>query len=505
MAIATASLRESAVSALKWNYLGQGVRTVCGLVIGIVLARLLGPKPFGQVAIALLVIGLSNQIADLGLGAALVQSKTLSERDIRFGFSLQVLLGVVLTSLCMLLATPIARLFHQPDVAPVIMALALMFFLQALGQTAAGLLRRELAFRPLQIAQVLSYLIGYLGVGIPLAYRGGGVWSLVAAQLCQTVVNSAMVYASKRHPVLPSLQHDNRIVSFGVKVIGTNVVNWIITNLDTAIAGRFFTVFDLGLYNRAFNFAITPAASGMSALQGVMFSATSRLQDQTNRLARTYLACLSGLGVLTFPLYAAIAVVPDTVINALYGPKWTGAAPLLAAFAVAAPLHVAMGMAGPALWGLGKVEREFRAQAIVACAAILVFALSAQMSLMALAIGVTLIYGLRFLLMTWSALNLLQISWAKVAAGLRGALGLAVLVAACVRWADMLLSGYGAGPVVRLGLDVSVGAIIQVGALLLMPSVVIGAEASAILCSYRSSIPFLRLFLPRAVATAPPL
>ena len=52
-----------------------------GLVIGIVLARLLGPKPFGVVAIASLIIGVANLIADFGFGAALALVATVVAAD----------------------------------------------------------------------------------------------------------------------------------------------------------------------------------------------------------------------------------------------------------------------------------------------------------------------------------------------------------------------------------------------------------------------------------------
>ncbi len=85
-ATVTAGLTRRSLGALKWNYLGTGAKIASQLAIGIVLARLLGPEPFGLIAVAWLMLGLGNLIADSGLSVALVQKEQISARDIRYVF-----------------------------------------------------------------------------------------------------------------------------------------------------------------------------------------------------------------------------------------------------------------------------------------------------------------------------------------------------------------------------------------------------------------------------------
>lgn len=492
------SLRQGAVSALQWNYLGQAARSASSLAVGIVLARLLGPAPFGEVAIALLIIGLGNQLAEFGLGSALVQRPRLTERDMRFAFWAQLLIGAALALACAILAGPIASVFHQSEVAPVIRALALLFLLQPLGQTAASLLRRNLDFRRLQIAQLLSYLVGYLGVGIPLAGAGCGVWSLVWAQLTQSALNSVIVFGYARHPLAPCLRGEGALLSYGGKVLGTNLVNWTIGNLNLVVAGRWFSPLELGLYSRALVLAGTPVSGGVSAMQSVLFAAYSRAQERTEALPRVYLASLAVIGVVTLPAYAALATVPETALRALFGESWVAAAPLLTAFAVAMPLHAAMGVAGPLLWGVAKVECELRAQFAVALWALVVFA-ATRFSLVALAWGVVLVYALRFALLTRAALNVLHLRWRDVGRALHGPLALSGVVALVCWWLDRLLQGNGA--VLRALAVLLAAAGLQLGALLLAPARLLGEPALEVLDSVRALLPRpVRLLLPAAPA-----
>ena len=81
------------------------------------------------------------------------------------------------------LANAVGVALRDPLIGDVVRVTALVFLIQAFGQSSAALLKRRLAFRALQTAQVVSSVAGYALVGITAASLGGGVWSLVAAQL----------------------------------------------------------------------------------------------------------------------------------------------------------------------------------------------------------------------------------------------------------------------------------------------------------------------------------
>jgi O-antigen/teichoic acid export membrane protein len=136
--------------ALKWNYLGNITRSLSQFIIGILLARLLGPEPFGVIAIAWMMLGIGNLFADLGFGAGLVQRERLSTFDLRFIFTCQMAFAALLSISGVIAAPYIAAYFHKPEAAPVIQAMSLLFVFQCLGETAAAVLRRALNFKVLQ-------------------------------------------------------------------------------------------------------------------------------------------------------------------------------------------------------------------------------------------------------------------------------------------------------------------------------------------------------------------
>lgn len=478
-----------ALAALKWNYLGVAARTASSFIIGIVLARILGPKPFGEVAVAWLVIGLGNLMADCGFGAALVQRRDLSTDDIRFVFTAQLGLGILLTSILAGAAPLVASIFRQPEVTPIVRALALVFALQGFGLTSQNLLKRDLAFRKLQIAQVVSYLVGYLALGIPLAFLGFGVWSLVAAQLAQSCLNSALLFWAAGHSLRPRLLHPRReLTSFGGKVIAVNLVNFAIGNVDTAFVSRAFGAVSLGLYNRSMVLMMAPTNAVVATLQAVLFPVYSRAQERPDALRRGFLTSIAAVAVCIFPVFFTVAVIPRTVIEGLYGDRWIAAVPLLVPIALSRPFFASMALAGPLLWGVGKVEQELRVQIAVVLTMIPALLLASRFSLGAVAWAVFAVLTLQSILMTRPALQAAGVGWRDAGRVIRGAALLSAALALIIWPLDHIAFAHLASPL-RLLADACTAATSSAALVLALPQWFLCAELTRLICVHFGPAP----------------
>jgi lipopolysaccharide exporter len=400
------SLTSKSISALKWNYLGRLISLSLQFAIGIILARLLGPEPFGLVAIALFVQGLGNLFAEGGLGSALIQCQDISEHDIRSVFSTQMLIGMVISSIVAGASPLLAAFFNEVHATPVIMIMALSFTLQAIGHTASALIKRNLEFKKIQIISLISYCIGYLGLGLPLAYLDYGVWSLVAAQLSQISINALATYFSHRHPILPLVSPKNcRFLRFGAAMTLNNITSWGISCIDTAIIGHYFETATLGVYNRAFNLVNMPMYAVTSSMQSVLFSAYAKSQNNHKSLQRTFIASTSIMALLFFPVYGAMASIPDLIIPTLYGDKWQAAIPLMMPLCFAMAVNATLAMSGPLLSAIGRPHIELKAQLLTLLISIPSLILAAQESIFIVAWTLLGTYILRLLLLVTATLR----------------------------------------------------------------------------------------------------
>lgn len=409
------SLTDRAFSAAKWNYLGNGTRVLSQFLIGLVLARLLGPEAFGLVAIGWLVIGIGKLFSDFGFSAALIQMPELTQRDIGFVSTAQVAVGGLLTLGGYIAAPYLANFFHQPDATGILRAMASLFLIQSFGQAATALLNRTLKFKLTQTANVVSYLIGYVIIGIPCAYLGMKAWSLVAAQLVQSALYSVMVVVFSGIKLRPSLSPDSPgLFKFGSKVIGANLSSWGILNLDSVIIGRLFSVADLGLYNRAMALVGTPVGAMTTSMQGVLFAACSRSQGNLPNIKKVYLGVARLLALASLPIFVTAAVVPETIIAGLYGHQWLAAAPLLPPLALAMPLHALLAIVGPVLMAIDKVGMELKAQLLTLLIMMPVLYFASRYSMVAVAWSVLFIYFVRWLVLMLAIRSALSLRFKEI-------------------------------------------------------------------------------------------
>lgn len=483
-------LTQRSLGALKWNYLGALAKVVSQFAIGILLARLLGPEPFGIVAIAWLLVGLGNLVADFGLAAALIQKPQVTSRDVRHVFTLQMLAGVFLTFATAVAAPWIANYFGQVDAAPAFIWMGLLFIIQAFGQTATALLRRNLDHRRVQILQVASYLAAYLLLGAPLAFSGAGVWALVSAQLTQAAIYSLGAYLSVRHSLLPAFKADQSGLSgFGSKVLISNLTSFGYSSLDSAIVGRMLGVVELGLYNRSLNLVASPMNAAVSTLQGVLFPLYSRLQGRSEEVRRTYLASVCLLSAVLVPVFSAVAAIPETTILAVYGHDWQSAVALITPLALAMPLNAVLALGGPMMVGTGRAGMEATTQLFGVVVLLIAVVMAARVSLSAVAWAVLMAYLLRAVLVTRLAIGLMsETAWSIVRA-LAGPVALGVVAAVLAWQGDRTLVELLPSPVLRFLVDVcfSGGAVLL--ATILFGRWVFCAEAKSVLNQAQTHMP----------------
>jgi len=455
------SVLKKGLQAAKWSYLGVAVRIVTQLAAQIALARMLGPESFGLFALAAVIVGIGNLLADMGFGAALTQKEHLTHEDIRLAFTWQVIVGLIVTGILIGTADLTGRLLGDDRVIDVVRAMSFLCLLQAISSVSHGLLKRELDFKTIQIAQIVSYIVGFLLVGVLLAYSGAGVWALAAAWLTQSAVAFLLLYAKTRHAIKPLASGLGRrhIARFGGSVLMTNLANWSIENLDNFLIGRLFGAQSLGLYSVAYNLVRAPTNHLVSTLQPILFSASARARNHGHGLRLGYAALLAGVCLVATPIFWGVAVVSDTVVRALYGSAWSQASGLLLPLALAMPVHAVMAVSGPLLWGKGRVMLEFRVQFWVAALLIAAVLLASQISLTAAAWAVLLIYVIRSVWMISTVSRELGLMFLDVWRSLRGGILLGALTAAVVAALDMGMTMAGIPPILRLLGDVFVGAL----------------------------------------------
>jgi len=350
------SVLNAARGAFGWRAAQQvGVQAIYFIRL-LILARLLVPEAFGQLAIAMLIVSTLMSLSDLGVVQALVQRERIDRDDYDAAWTVGVTRALLIAGVMIASAPVLATLFGDPRTTPVIQALGLRPVLAALGSIGVVRLTRELRFRELAMIQVPGALVD-LGVAVALAPMLG-VWALVLGLLTGTASITLLSYVIAPHRPRLLLRPDAALplIHFGRWVLGTSIIGLIASSGVQLVISRRLGVGELGLYFLATKVAFLPAEAASTVFDSVAFPLYASLQRDDGRTSATLRALLSLLAFLLFPVYALMIALAPSLAEAL-GPRWTGTAPIIQLLALAAALGVYADATLPLHMGRGRPDR----------------------------------------------------------------------------------------------------------------------------------------------------
>lgn len=481
------------VAAVKWSAASTVARFALQLVAQVVLARTLGPEIFGIFAIGMVVLTFATFVSGFGFSWSLLQRTTLRDEDVRFAWTWQVIVGL-LTMLALYAAAPLlSQYFREQRAESVIQWLSLACLLSAAATPATYLLQRDLNFRAVGMVQVGSYAAGYVAVGLPMALLGHGVNSLVAAWLVQTAVQFAASYALKPHAVRPLFWYSDagNAIGVGRTVFLTNIINWVLNNLDRVLIGRLLNAHSLGLYNVAYNLATMPNTLLLGALQPAFLAAGARLQDDVERLGRAYLQMMATILVLTLPVFVFLTYISADIVRLLYGPQWNEAGWVLGILFLSMPAYVIWGISTPVLWNTGRKHYEFALQLPIVALGILGFYLFAGQGIRVAATVAAVLLVVRGLVIGTAAFRAVHLSWTSLLPDAARGLMLSALAVAGAMTAHELVARFNL-PLLTLGTSAVTAALFVVSLLIMRPRV-LGEHATAMILRFTPGLaPFFR-------------
>lgn len=477
-------LGQPGVIAVKWSVFSTGARFLLQLVAQVILARTLGPEIFGVFAIGMVVLTFAAFASGFGFSWSLLQRVTLRDEDIRFAWTWQVLVGLMTMVAVYFLAPIFAAYFNEPRAQPVIEWLAVACLLSAAASPATYLLQRDLNFRAVGLIQIGSYAVGYLMVGVPMALLGWGSGSLVAAWLVQASVVLIASYALKPHALRPLFwYHDaTSAVGTGRAVFFTNIVNWLLNNLDRVLIGRMLNAQALGLYNLAYNLATMPNSLLLGALQPAFLAAGARLHSELPRMGRAYIQMLATVFVLGFPAFVFMALISKDLVRLLYGPQWSEAAWVLEILFLSMPAYVIWGLSTPVLWNTGRKYQECLLQLPLLAGGALAFFMLAEQGIRTAAVVAACLLVSRGIVIGMAAMAALNLRLTLLFPHIARSLMLSALTAAGALAGQKLVASFDL-PLLSLGAS-SLTALVLVATTIAIRPQVLGDDTSAMLIRF---------------------
>lgn len=475
-------LRARMARGVAWKITSQAIAQGSRLVVGLLLARLLAPADFGLAALALTVVTGLQVLGDIGLGAALIQRPHLTEAERSTAFWCTLVLSVLLAGVMVAIAGPVAAFFHQPGLAPMLMALSSVVALNALSAVQKALLTRDLKFRSLESRQIAATLCGAV-VALALAFSGAGAWAIAGQWITQAVVAAVLLWILCRWR--PHLTVDRAALrslgGFGLNVTGTQILFFLNRSTDNVLIGRGLGSAALGAYNIAYQLMLFPLTQVAGIVADVLYPALSRLQGDIAALRHTWLRTTRLVASVCAPVMLGLVAVAPDLVPVLLGEKWSAAIPVMQVLAPVGLLQSLQRFNSGVLQARDRTGALLRFSILSYALACVGFVAGLSFGITGVAVGyalATLAAAPIYLVITTRAAQGTVPEALRAIAGPVGA-GAAAGVAAAVCGPACQAAGLD-GHLPRLVLGVLAGALVYLPALrLLAPDVVADALAAA--------------------------
>ena len=449
-------LRGQFLAGAAWFGLGRGFAFVVGIGVTAVLARILAPRDFGLLALAMVFIGVAQQVRDLGVGQALVQRDQVSLELQRLAFTIAISTSLALYAVLLAAAEPIARLSGDPEVAPIVRMLGLSFPISAFSVVPQAMLRRHLTVRGEALASGASLLADSAATVI-LAWMGFGVWALVAGNLIAAVATA--IGLSLASPWRPGLQfrgvERSGLLRFGGGLTFSGLLWYVYTNADFLVVGRLLGTSALGFYNMAWNISKMPRDKLWALLNPLTLPLFSRARTDPEQLGNALCKLSTALAIVTIPAVTGLAIVAQDAVEVVLGPKWLDAVPVLRLLCVFGIVRALSVLWAPALFASGRTATVVRFN--LACAILLPvgFVLGARQGLVGVAYVWAVMYPILALIgLLPPTLRATQLSLSRYAGAIAHPFLASAVMVASVLATHAVLPAQG---VVRLSVTVAVG------------------------------------------------
>lgn len=326
------SIKNQAISGVKWTTLSTIVLAIASLLKISVLARFIDKADFGLMALVMFVLGFMNLFMNMGLTTAILHKQGITKSEYASLYWLNFAFSILLYLLILVISPYIAGYYQEQELNILIPLMGCSLLISAFGRQFKTIKQKELKFKTIAIVDISVALLSLL-IATFLAYKGFGVYALVFSALIQFLFSNITFFVLgikedglKFHF---SFIETKPFLRIGMYQIGGQVANYFNRNLDTLIIGKYFGVDILGGYSLAKQLVFRPTQVINPIFTRVSAPILARLQGNIEFLRVNYLKLLNIVSSLNIFIFSAVIIFAPLIVKLLYGGGFEDIIPLV--------------------------------------------------------------------------------------------------------------------------------------------------------------------------------
>lgn len=336
---------QSVLKNFFWRFAERSGAQLVTFVVSIVLARILIPEDYGQIALITVFTSIMQVFVDSGLGTALIQKKDATDLDFSSVFFFNLIVCLILYILMYLCAPLIAEFYKDSSLVPIIRIFSLTIIISGVKGIQQAYVARFMLFKRFFFSTLGGTVFSaFLGIG--MAYAGFGVWAIVFQQLSNTTIDTLILWLTVkwRPKKMFSWKRLKGLLSFGWKMLISSLLDTTYTNIRGLIIGKMYSPIDLAYYNQGEKFPSVIASNINTSIDSVLLPTMSSAQDNRARIKAMTSRSIKTSTYIMAPLMMGLAFCSEPIVHLILTDKWLPCLPFLRVFCVTYmfyPIHTA--------------------------------------------------------------------------------------------------------------------------------------------------------------------
>ena len=337
--------KQKVVSNLIWRFMERFGSQLVAMVVQIVLARMLDPEVFGTVAKVTIITTILLVFVDSGMANSLIQKKDPDDLDFSSVFYFNIVFCLLLYAGLFAAAPAIARFYDDGELTAIVRVLGLTVVVAGVKNVQQAYVSKTLQFKRFFFATLGGTLFS-AALGITMVFRGYGVWALVAQQLSNVAVNTAILWLTVgwRPKWMFSFERLGGLLSYGWKLLVSGLLDSVYNKLREIMIAVFYTDVDLAYYNRGNTYPNLIVENINASIDSVLLPVLSAEQDHSEQVRSMTRRAIRISTFLMMPMMMGLAVCAEPLVRLLLTDKWLPCVPYLRIFCFSYafyPLHTA--------------------------------------------------------------------------------------------------------------------------------------------------------------------
>lgn len=451
--------RKAVFSNLIWRFMERCGAQLVSVVVSFVLARMLDPAVYGLVAKVTIITSIMLVFVDSGMANSLIQKKDPDDLDFSSVFFFNVAFCLVLYVGLFFAAPLIAEYTGQPELTAIVRVLGLTVVVAGVKNVQQAYVSKTMQFKRFFFATLGGTAVS-AAVGIAMAYKGFGVWALVAQQLSNVTINTCVLWLTVgwRPKAMFSIERLRALLGYGWKLLASGLLDTVYNKLREIFIAVFYTDTDLAFYNRGNALPNLIVENINSSIDSVLLPVLSAEQDHAEQVREMTRRAIKVSSYIIMPLMMGLAVCAEPFVRFFLTEKWLPCVPYLRIFCFTYsfyPLHTAN---LNAIKAMGRSDLFLILEIVKKAVGITALLLTMRLGVYPMALSLLATSVLSQIINAWPNSRLLNYSYLRQLADLLPTILLAAAMGACVYPVPLL----GLSDIVTLVIQVPLGVLVYV-------------------------------------------